>query len=58
MGYVLAEGKFSATLSRHNSVKDEIHDALWQRFLDELDEIVGSGRYKSINLMYDANEEP
>jgi hypothetical protein len=58
MGYTLAEGKFSATLSRHNSVKDKIHDLLWQDFLERLQYLIEREEYKPISLMFSANEEP
>lgn len=57
MGYLLAEGKFSATLSRHNSKCDRAHDKLWLDFIAKLDKITKMKKYKEINLMFDANVE-
>jgi hypothetical protein len=50
MGYTRFEGHFSASLSRHNSSKDERHDALWLDFVTKVEALVKNKKYDEINL--------
>lgn len=57
MGSLLAKGQFCATLSRHNSLKDERHDELWQDFIKKVRYIAKNPKYKEIFLTVDDNTE-
>lgn len=56
MGYMLIDGKFSASLSRHNSLKDIRHDDLWNDFVSKIQMLANNPKYKEINLIIDASE--
>jgi hypothetical protein len=57
MGSLRAEGRFFATLSRHNSSKDTRHDELWLDFIDKIKQISSNPKYREINLDIQANTE-
>lgn len=57
MGYNLVSGRFSATLSNHNSPKDVRHEALWLDFLDKIKGISNNPKYKEINLEISADTD-
>jgi hypothetical protein len=51
MGYEHKDFMFFAEVSRHNSPRDDTHDALWEELVQRVTEIVQSDKYKPINAM-------
>lgn len=48
MGFELATWRVSATLSRHNSARDDEHDALWADMIARLQAIINEPKYEPI----------
>jgi hypothetical protein len=51
MGFERVTFVITATLSRHNSDKDERHDKLWDEVTKRIEEIINDPKYTEINLM-------
>jgi hypothetical protein len=56
MGYLLVEGKFSASLSRHNSLKDKLHNVMWLDFIERVQALSEREEYKDISILVTADE--
>lgn len=48
MGYDSRELKVSATVSRHNSPRDDEHDALWDELQARIEAIINEPKYEPI----------
>ena len=49
MGYDYKEYTVCAHVSRHNSPKDEEHDALWAEMIERIKKIVNDPKYQPID---------
>jgi hypothetical protein len=58
MGNLFIEGKFTASLSRHNSERDTRHNQLWLDFITSIQHLASNPKYKEILLSIDADKEP
>jgi hypothetical protein len=56
MGHEYVVGKFSASLSRHNSPKDYRHDELWLDFIKKIKEISTNPKYTEILLNVEGHD--
>jgi hypothetical protein len=51
VGYERKEFVVMGHVSRHNSEKDERHDALWDEVVKKLEAIIDDPKYSEITLM-------
>ena len=50
MGYDSQSITVWCSLSRHNSDRDEEHDALWEEFKDQVEKLINDSKYSEIQL--------